>query len=219
MQVTVLYFASARERAGVQREMLELPEGADVNGALRAIVSRHPSIEPLLPHLRIAVDQEFANRADRIPGGAELALIPPVAGGSSLFEIVERPLSLKEVISAVEGQSYGGLVTFSGVVRGETGGRRVIRLEYEAHVPMARKSFEQIGVEISRRWPGTRLAIVHRIGRLLPGELAVVIAAAAPHRTAAFRACEFAIEQLKAEAPIWKKEFYEDGEVWVGLHP
>lgn len=219
MQVTVLYFASARERAGVQREMLELPEGADVNGALRVIVSRHPSIEPLLPHLRIAVDQEFANRADPIPAGAELALIPPVAGGSSLFEIVERPLSLKEVISAVEDQSYGGLVTFSGMVRKETGGRRVIRLEYEAHVPMARKSFEQIGAEISRQWPGTRVAIVHRIGRLLPGELAVVIAVAAPHRTAAFRACEFAIEQLKAEAPIWKKEFYEDGEVWVGLHP
>jgi molybdopterin synthase catalytic subunit len=119
----------------------------------------------------------------------------------------------------VEGQSYGGLVTFSGTVRKETGGRRVVHLEYEAHVPMARKSFERIGAEVAQQWPGARLAIVHRIGRLLPGELAVVIAAAAPHRTAAFRACEFAIEQLKAEAPIWKKEFYEDGEVWVGLHP
>src|SRR5258708_33292217 len=153
MQVTVLYFASARERAGLQREMLELPAGADVNGALRAIVARHPSIEPLLPHLRIAVDQEFADRADRIPGGAELALIPPVAGGSGLFEIVERPLSLKEVISAVEDQSYGGLATFSGMVRGETGGRRGIRLEEEEQAPKGRQSLEEIRAGRSRPVP------------------------------------------------------------------
>src|SRR5215510_10553581 len=209
MQVTVLYFAAARERAGLQRESLELPEGCAVSAALRAIAARHPSIEPLLPHLRVAIDQQFA----------ELALIPPVAGGSARFDVVDRPLSLAEVTSAVEDQGLGGVVTFTGVVRNESGGRRVVRLEYEAHVPMARQAFETIGTAVSSRWPGTRLAIVHRIGRLFPGDLAVVIAAAAPHRSAAFRACEFAIERLKADAPIWKKEFYEDGEVWVGLHP
>jgi|SRR5215813_7707 len=219
MQVTVLYFAAARERAGLQRESLELPEGCAVSAALRAIAARHPSIEPLLPHLRVAIDQQFADPADPIPGGAELALIPPVAGGSARFDVVDRPLSLAEVTSAVEDQGLGGVVTFTGVVRNESGGRRVVRLEYEAHVPMARQAFETIGTAVSSRWPGTRLAIVHRIGRLFPGDLAVVIAAAAPHRSAAFRACEFAIERLKADAPIWKKEFYEDGEVWVGLHP
>jgi molybdopterin synthase catalytic subunit len=142
-----------------------------------------------------------------------------VAGGAGLFLVVDRPLDLAEVIAAVTGEAYGGLATFSGSVRAETRGRRVVRLEYEAYRPMAEKVLEGIGEEIAQRWPGSRVAIVHRVGTLKPGELAVVIAAAAPHRREAFRACENAIDRNKTDAPIWKKECYEDGDVWVGIHP
>ncbi|XHF15099.1 molybdenum cofactor biosynthesis protein MoaE [Archangium gephyra] len=136
-----------------------------------------------------------------------------------MFRVVDRPLRLEEVVEAVSGEAYGGLVTFSGSVRNQTRGRRVLRLAYEAYPPMAEKKLAEIGAEVAGKFNGTRLAIVHRVGTLTPGELAVVIAAAAPHRKEAFLGCEHAIERLKQDVPIWKKEFFEDGEVWVGLGP
>jgi molybdopterin synthase catalytic subunit len=137
----------------------------------------------------------------------------------SRFVVVERPLTLEEVTSAVAHPSRGGVVTFSGAVRQESHGKRVLRLEYEAYAPMAVKVLERIGHEAMERWAGCALAISHRVGTLMPGELAVVIAAAAPHRQAAFEACQFAIESLKRDAPIWKRECFEDGSIWVGLGP
>ncbi|WP_326491683.1 molybdenum cofactor biosynthesis protein [Myxococcus stipitatus] len=218
--ITVLYFAAARERTGCTREEYEVPPGASVADVLRRVVGRHPGLERLVPHLRVAVDQEFVGVDAPVRPGAEVALIPPVAGGGpGLFSVVERPLRLEEVVEAVGGEAYGGLVTFGGSVRNETKGRRVLRLEYEAYAPMAEKKLAEIGAEAAAKWPGVRLAIVHRVGVLVPGELAVVIAAAAPHRKEAFRGCEYAIERLKQDVPIWKKEFFEDGEVWVGLGP
>ncbi|MFY0530136.1 molybdenum cofactor biosynthesis protein [Archangium gephyra] len=218
--ITILYFAAARERVGLPHESLELPPGARVTDVLRLLATRHPALAPLLPHLRVAVNQEFSNAEAEVPAGAELALIPPVAGGSGgLFRVVDRPLRLEEVVEAVSGEAYGGLVTFSGSVRNQTRGRRVLRLEYEAYPPMAEKKLAEIGAEVAGKFNGTRLAIVHRVGTLTPGELAVVIAAAAPHRKEAFLGCEHAIERLKQDVPIWKKEFFEDGEVWVGLGP
>jgi molybdopterin synthase catalytic subunit len=142
-----------------------------------------------------------------------------VAGGAGLFRVVERPLQLSEVVEAVSGVEAGGVVTFSGAVRSHTRGRQVLRLEYEAYGAMAERVLASIGSEAAERCPGSRLAIVHRVGVLVPGELAVVIAAGAPHRAEAFDACRHAIERLKADAPIWKKEVYADGSVWVGLGP
>jgi len=219
MKVTVLYFAAARERAGVDREELRLDGPLTVAGLSKRLAERHPDLERLLPHLRVAVDQEFAGDADPVPDGAEVALIPPVAGGSGLLRVVDRPLSLDEVVQAVSGEGFGGIVTFTGSVRDRSRGRRVLELEYEAYAPMAERMFERIASEVEARWPGTRLAIVHRVGTLRPGELAVVIAAAAAHRGEAFQACRHAIDRLKEDAPIWKKERFEDGEVWVGLGP
>lgn len=220
MSVTVLYFAAARERAGVSREFLEVPEGARVSDVLALLAARHPALTRLLPHLRVAVQQQFVGKDAPVSQDAELALIPPVAGGSpGLFAVVDRPLVLSEVVDAVAGASVGGLVTFSGAVRDQTKGRRVLRLEYEAYAPMAEAKLAEIGEEVANQWPGTRLAIVHRVGTLVPGELAVVIAAGSAHRKEAFRGCEHAIERLKQDVPIWKKEFFEDGEVWVGLGP
>ncbi len=219
MKVTVRYFAAARERAGCTDELLELPEGAQVRELIESLCVRHPLLVPLLPHLRIAVNHEFVSLGAAVPPGAEIALIPPVAGGSGAFLVQDAPLSLDAVVSAVSSKGQGGVVTFTGAVRDATKGKAVVRLEYEAYVPMAEKKLAEIAAAASAQWPGARVAIHHRVGVLTPGELAVVIAASAPHRAEAFAACRHAIEALKADVPIWKKEVYADGEVWVGLGP
>lgn len=220
MRVSVLLFAAARERAGRARLEVELTgTSPTVEEVLAEVVRLHPSVAPLLGHLRVAVDQEFSSRTAPVREGAEVALIPPVAGGAGRFAVREAPLVLQEAVELVAGEDAGGLVTFSGAVRDRTRGRRVLRLDYEAYGPMAVRVMEAIGEEAATRWPGTRLSILHRVGTLVPGELAVVIAAAAPHRAEAFDACRHAIERLKQDVPIWKKEHFEDGEVWVGLGP
>jgi len=220
MRITVLYFAAARERAGTDREDLELAPGLPVRELTAQLAARYPGLGPLLPHLRVAVNQEFVALETVLEDGAEVALIPPVAGGSGgLFRVLDRPLQLSEVVDAVSAEGMGGVVTFTGSVRNQSRGRKVVRLDYEAYAPMAERVFEQLAQEAQTQWPGVRLAILHRVGTLVPGELAVVIAAAAPHREAAFAACRHAIERLKQDAPIWKKEQYEDGDVWVGLGP
>lgn len=219
MQVQVLYFAAARERAGVDREQIELPAGTDLTGLAGELVRRHPSLEGLLDRLRFAVNQEFVTGPHPLTEGDEVALIPPVAGGAGRFLILDQPLRLQAVIDAVAGPGKGGVVTFTGNVRDQSRGKRVLRLEYEAYAPMAEAQLARIGAEIEGRWPGTSIAMHHRVGVLEIGEAAVVIAAAAPHRKEAFLACEAAIDRLKQDVPIWKKEFYEDGEEWVGLGP
>lgn len=220
-RVTVRFFAAARERARVAEHRLELPAPATVEDVSKALVAAFPELGPLMRHLRIAVDQEFADAKDVVPDGAEVALIPPVAGGApgGLFRVVDEPLSLTPVVDAVSRVSQGGLVTFTGVVRDHSKGKRVTRLDYEAYAPMAEKKLAEIGAEAREKWPGTEVAVMHRVGTLAPGELAVVIAVSAPHRKEAFRACEYVIDRLKEDVPIWKKEYAEDGEVWVGLGP
>ncbi len=121
-------------------------------------------------------------------------------------------------MAAVGDAGAGGLVLFSGVVREETGGRHVKYLEYEAHAPMAAAKMREIASAVRARWPGVRgVALLHRIGRLEIGESSVMIAVSSPHRGEAFEACRFAIDTLKETVPVWKKEYFEDGEVWVGL--
>jgi len=217
LALRVLYFAVAREMAGVAREELaEVP--ATVAELRRALAARHPALARILPRCRIALGEEFAGDEAPVPDGAEAAVVPPVAGGAPLFAVVERPLALAEVVEAVGGEGAGGVVTFTGLVRGETRGRRVLRLEYEAYRPMAERALARIGAEVGAAH-GAALAVVHRVGVLSPGEAAVVIAAAAGHRAPAFRACQECLERLKQDVPIWKREVYEDGSEWVGLGP
>ena len=215
--VTVLYFAVAREAAGTDSETL--PAAPASVGALREVLAaRHPALARVLPRCRLAVEQEFARDEDPVPDGAEVAVIPPVSGGSGRFRVVDRPLDLAEVVDAVASPDRGGLVTFRGDVRGVSHGKKVLRLEYEAYGPMAERKLAEIGQEVGAAH-GAVVAVVHRVGALLPGEAAVVIAASAPHRSPAFRACEEVIERLKKDAPIWKREVYEDGSEWVGMGP
>ncbi len=220
LTVTVRYFAAAREKAQKTQERVTLPDGATVATLMQHLLAGTPALKSLERHLRVAVDQEFAPPDLTLTDGVEVALIPPVAGGTSgLFKVVDRPLLVAEVIDAVSGLTQGGLVSFSGAVRRVSKGKDVAHLEYEAFPPMAEKQMALIAENAQRQWPGVQLAIVHRVGLLEPGALAVVIAASAPHRKEAFLACEYAIDRLKEDVPIWKKETTTDGAVWVGLGP
>lgn len=133
-----------------------------------------------------------------------------------LFEITTEPISIDQVASRVNNPRVGGIVTFAGVVRGESRGRRVLHLEYEAYPEMAEQVLTQIGDEIREKWPQVDgVSIVHRIGKLEVGELSVVIAIAGAHREGLFDAARYAIERIKQIAPIWKKEVWEGGEEWI----
>lgn len=133
-----------------------------------------------------------------------------------MFEIIGSPISIQEVTEQVMHRNAGAVVNFIGTVREITKGRKTLYLEYEAYIPMAKAKLEQIGREIEEKWPGAKSAIVHRIGRLEIGEAAVVIATSSPHRADAYEANRYAIERIKEMVPIWKKEHWEDGELWIG---
>ena len=148
-------------------------------------------------------------------------VLPAYTEGMSLLAITRQPLRAEALAADLErqvqsrGEGCGGICTFLGVVRATHQGRRVRYLEYEAFEPLALKSFARIESEIAREWPAAAVAIHHRIGRLEIGDASVVIAAAASHRAEAFQACRYAIERIKQIAPIWKHEFFDDGEAWV----
>ena len=133
-----------------------------------------------------------------------------------MFEITERPIRLEALTAAVSDASAGAIATFLGTTRDHNRGRRVLKLEYEAYPDMAVSEFEKIAADIAGRWEITRVAISHRIGVVPVGDASVAIAVSAPHRAEAIAACHFAIDRLKVGAPIWKKEHFEGGEVWIG---
>jgi molybdopterin synthase catalytic subunit len=220
MRVSVKLFAVLRERAGRDRIEIEIAGDSASLTELRAEIARCvPAIEPLLSRVRVAVNEEFASERDRVRAGDDVALIPPVSGGSGLgpFTIETAALDVERVIDAVRDPSAGAIVSFSGTVRDRTAGLEVVALEYEAYEPMAARYLRKIGEEIAAKFPLARVAIAHRIGRLVVGEVSVVIAVSSPHRADAFEACRYAIERLKEDVPIWKKEIRRDGSVWVGV--
>lgn len=231
MEIQVRYFAVLRERLGRDEEPLALPDGSDVAAAIEALCGRHAAIAALRGRFRAAVNQEMVATDQPLSDGDELALIPPVAGGADEPGagaasaparhacLLDQPLSLDRTVAAVAGPDTGGVVTFTGLVRRQSQGREVERLEYEAYREMAEKVLSRLCDEIEREMAGVRIAVEHRVGALVVGDAAVVIAAAAPHRAEAFAACRAMIDRLKERAPIWKKETGPDGAEWVGLGP
>jgi MoaE-MoaD fusion protein len=222
VRVRVHLFARYREATGKERVDLELPEGGTVETAWSAVVDRHPQLAQYRPFTLFAVGHDYVEPDHHLKADDELSLFPPVSGGapdaSDVYAVVERPLSPDDIATRVDDPGAGGIVIFSGVVRNETGGRPVKFLEYEAHAGMAEAKLREIGAAIRGRWPGVkRVAMLHRIGRLEIGESSVLIAVSAAHRGDAFEACRYAIDTLKRVVPVWKKEYFEDGEVWVGL--
>jgi len=221
VRVRVRLFARYREALGRERLEVDLPEGGTVEAAWSAIADRHPELAPYRPFTLFAVGQDYVSPDHRLRPDDELFLFPPVSGGGAgadIYRVVTEPLSPDAIAAEVDDPGAGGIVIFSGVVRNETGGRPVKFLEYEAHAPMAEVKMREIGEAVRVRWPGVRrVTMLHRIGRLEIGEASVLIAVAAAHRGDAFEACRYAIDTLKRIVPVWKKEHFEDGEVWVGL--
>jgi len=224
VRVRVHLFARYREVAGQEQVDLELPDGGTVETAWNAVVSRHPQLEQYRSFTLFAVGHDYVEPDQALKPGDELLLFPPVSGGADdpaaddVFAVVDHALSPDDVAVRVDDPGAGGIVIFSGVVRNNTEGRPVKFLEYEAHAPMAEAKMRDIGAAIRARWAGVRrVTMLHRTGRLEIGESSVLIAVSAAHRGDAFEACRYAIDTLKRTVPVWKKEHFEDGEVWVGL--
>jgi len=221
MKVAVRFFARYREAVGRDRVEVDLPEGGTVETAWEAVSRRFPALGQYRPFTLFALREDYVSADHRLGEGDELCLFPPVSGGAGVgdwIEVTGEALSERAISEAVADPGAGAIALFSGIVRDQTGGRRVKFLEYEAHAPMALAKMREIATAMRARWPGTlRVALVHRIGRLEIGESSVMIAVSSPHRREAFEACHFAIDTLKETVPVWKKEYFEDGEVWVGL--
>jgi molybdopterin synthase catalytic subunit len=215
MRIRVLLFAALREAVGEKEVDLEMDEGSSLGELLARLEASAPPVRAFRGRVVVALNRERAALDAELRPGDEVALLPPVSGGSGAARTQVEPLSLDALIEEVRHPGCGAIVTFTGVVRDVSRGHRIERLEYEAYEPMAVEEMEAIRSEVRGRWPEVRLAIAHRVGRLEKGEAAVVIAASAPHRRECFEACRFAIEALKSRVPIWKKEFAEDGASWV----
>ncbi len=220
--LTILLFAGLREAARAETVCVEISAPCSARELLRAIEQQIPALRGRVSGCRVAVDQAFADPGDPVHDAQELALIPPVSGGHDgppRILLTASPLRLDDVVAAVEHAGAGGIATFTGNVRRHSRGETIERLEYEAYAPMATAVMTQIADEIEAEIEGTKVAIHHRIGVLSISETAVVIAASAPHRAEAFEACRAAIERLKDDVPIWKKEVAESGASWIGQGP
>ena len=221
MNVQVRLFASAREAAGLGHLLLQLPPGATVRDAIAAVTKLHPLVGEN-QQMVIARNRDYVGLDEPLAEGDELALIPPVSGGaiSSAERILvsASPLSVDAAIDAVRGVDAGGIVVFLGTVRNASRGKRVRHLEYEAYAEMAEAKMREIATGLENAHEPLRIALHHRVGDLAIGDIAVVVAAAAPHRDAAFTAARAAIDDLKRVVPIWKKEYTDDGAVWIEDH-
>ncbi|HBZ71333.1 MAG TPA: molybdenum cofactor biosynthesis protein MoaE [Deltaproteobacteria bacterium] len=218
MRVRLRLFGAVREAVGSKELELSLAPGVRVADLRALLLRQFPGLGPLDPRVRISVNQEFAEGDALLAEGDEVALLPPVAGGAGACTISSSSLDVEAVVKRVTGPGVGGVVTFIGTVRDHARGRSIRHLEYEAYPEMAEREMERIADEAAARFPGARVAITHRTGHLEVGEIAVVVAAAAPHRAEAFSACRFAIDTLKERVPIWKKEIASDGAYWVDDH-
>lgn len=212
MKVRILAFATAASELGASEAEIELADGATVEALRRELAARHPGLEALWQRLAIAVDGELASADTALGDGAEVALLPPVSGGERARALlVEGPIDVEALRTATGHPSCGAVVLFIGSARDHHGGRTVTGLAYSAYRRMAADSLGRIARELEAESPGLRLGIVHRLGEVPIGEASVAIAAASPHRAEAFAATRTALERLKRETPIWKRESYADG--------
>jgi MoaE-MoaD fusion protein len=239
--IRIRLFAIQRELAGTREVRFDLPDGSDVEAVWGALVARYPVLAPGRPSMRFARNGDYAEPATQLSDGDEVAMIPPVSGGSAdgrsaadrILEVRETPFTpsiLGELADRLALPEDGAFVGFLGRTRSTPGtpapgqeaeaarhvGRSVQSLDYEAHEPMALGVLAMIADEIAERFGVDRIAIVHRTGEVPLGEPSVAIVAVSPHREAAFDAARYAIDETKARAPIWKAERFADGHVWVG---
>lgn len=232
MKITVLGFATAAEALGRGAVEVELAAGSGIADLRRHLEGIYPELVALWPRLAVAVDGSLVGGDAPLTDGAEVALLPPVSGGSGaaapeagpetvdaagppggdgITGLADGPLDVAAATAAVAGPARGAVVVFLGTVRDHHQGRPVERLTYSAYRPMAAAVLRRIVADLEAAAPGLRAAIVHRLGEVPVGEASVVIAIASPHRAAAYEASRTALERLKKEAPIWKREHYAGG--------
>lgn len=225
MRVQVLLFALFREQAGQARLQLELPEGSTVADVKALLEAQYPL---QLSGGLAAINEQLAQLSDLLQDGDELAFLPPVSGGAPAptekpadidsFGLTHEALAVQPWVDWASDDPYGAVISFLGTTRSPNKGLAVTHLEYEAYPGMAEKVMQQIIAEMRARWVLGRVALWHRLGRVLPGEGSILIVVSAPHRPEAFEACRYAIERVKQILPIWKKEFLPDGSHWVEGH-
>ena len=223
VSIRVLFFGAARDVVEANTLEISLDGPATVGTAFRHLVERFAHLERFGRSLLFAVNEEYATQDTPLKENDELAVFPPVSGGScdyvcplDFFELTTEVIDVGQVARRVVPRECGATVTLDGYAREWTDGRKTLYLVYEAYDSMAVSEMQRLGREAHKRFEIAHVGIVHRIGRLEIGETSVVIAVSAPHRHAAFEACEWIIKELKRTVPIWKKEVYEDGEEWVG---
>jgi MoaE-MoaD fusion protein len=215
MRVRVLFFGGLKDLAGKSNDLLDLPEGALVRDVLAHYLSEVPRMKESLASLAVAVNQEYAGAETGLKSGDEVALLPPVSGGSGCASIVRDPIDTLGVLQRIKRGEDGAAVAFEGVVRNQTRGRRTLYLDYEAYEEMALRQMEGLAEQALKQFKVRDVALVHRLGRLEIGETSVLIVVASAHRATAFEACRWLIDTLKRTVPIWKKEYFEDGAVWA----
>jgi molybdopterin synthase catalytic subunit len=217
INVRVRFFGRCRELAGTDSEWVKVPAGETVKGLVAGVTQEHPSLAALAHQLLVAVNEEYATPETTLSEGDTMALFPPVSGGQTddLFQITREPIDTPGLVRRLLRARDGAVVAFEGVVRNHSMGKPVLFLEYEAYEEMALKMMRQIGREVRQQWPIDRIGITHRLGRLDIGEASVTIVVVSAHRRPAFAACQYAIDRLKTIVPIWKREYFEDGAVWV----
>lgn len=227
MQVTIRFFATLRDRAGVDRAEMELTGESTVSALLDELAGRYPGLEPSLGSVLVAVNQEYAFPEESLNDGDEVALFPPVSGGADTagwpeyFAITRDPLDVNGIIAHLTRPETGAVCLFTGAVRGvtqaQTKPQTTDHLVYESYEPMAEAKLRQVAREIRERYPLVQgIAIVQRIGELPVGETTVLVACASGHRKdGIFDAAHYGIDRLKEIVPVWKKEVGPDGSSWV----
>jgi len=229
MQVRVLFFGTLKDVLGRASDSLTLPDNAVLGDLVHHYEDRNPRMRHLSVSIAMAVNQEYASPEFPLNDGDEVALLPPVSGGSepealpgsgrSYAFLVREKIDPQGVLEGLKRPEDGAAAVFEGVVRNQTRGRRTLYLDYEAYEDMALKRLESLIEQARKNFKIRDAAVVHRLGRLQVGETSVLIVVASAHRAAAFDACRWLIDTLKKTIPIWKKEYFEDGAVWADGEP
>jgi molybdopterin synthase catalytic subunit/molybdopterin converting factor small subunit len=222
MHVRVLLFGVLKDLFPEGIESVEVPAGATVATLLDHFRTLAPQQQALWASLAVAVNQEYAGLTQPLMDGDEVALLPPVSGGSSHASHVAlmlEPIKPELLIRVLKQGEDGAVVAFDGIVRNNSRGRRTQYLVYEAYEEMALKLMQSLAREAQTRFAIRDVLLVHRLGKLEVGETSVLIAVASAHRAAAFDACRWLIDTLKTTVTIWKKEHFEDGAVWADGEP
>ncbi len=215
IHIKIVYLGGSRVEAGRKEETLMLQKGASVDDLRALVATSHPALQRLLSSCRWAINFEFAELHTTLIDGDEVGLLPPVAGGGPCATLSKTPIDVLALLKSCTSDSCGATVLFVGTVRDHSRGKGVLRLEYEAYEGMVVRELENIIGQCTQLHAGVSLRIAHRFGALNIGDVSVAIAAASAHRAEAFATCQLAIERIKEDVPIWKREYTNDGASWI----